>query len=495
MHAIPGLRSCPYQLCYVPPGVRLPASPPPGLSSALSSGLIPTTEAYLRTIAARTSLSSSPSPTFTPALDGPIKAPHHTSQVLDRISGTHLVLLLAHGDPMQGAALLTTLAKAALRQAELAARAGAADGAFALVRAATRIMYDMASAVRVLVGQEEQATQGSGSSELEERAGTSVGVVADLATEGRLTSDVVGKRRAATAEKERIAALQQGCVGGVAVDQAGSTVAGRSPAEQQLLRLWCFALPRWLPVLARLSTVLEEVGRGDKTPEQDELWRALMTFNAEMMKQAAAACRGAWQRGDMRAVASCRGLLQRDVCVVNWMGTCVTGKWEAEEWWSAPLLGESQQQQQHQKGSRGRAAGGGGNVGSAASSSSSQGGEEAVIKTYWPFLLPLAPCEAASLLPTCSNPLCTQLQGDSEVEVQLGVGAGVIGAAGSPNYCTSACRLAHKQLQQQHKRQAEERRRQHKVFASRHGGNSAAGTERIMAMIERADLRPVMRGL
>lgn len=79
-----------------------------------------------------------------------------------------------------------------------------------------------------------------------------------------------------------------------------------------------------------------------------------------------------------------------------------------------------------------------------------RGGGLSTIHISWPFVLPLAPHEAASLLPTCSHPLCTALQGESEVDLRLGVGAGAeLGEADghhSHRYCSTACRTAHRQL-------------------------------------------------
>ncbi len=73
-----------------------------------------------------------------------------------------------------------------------------------------------------------------------------------------------------------------------------------------------------------------------------------------------------------------------------------------------------------------------------------------------------------------------------------------MGAAGGPRYCTGACRLAHKQLQQQqHRRQAEQRRRQHKAFASHDCRKIGrfVGAELIVAVMEHADVRQRVRGL
>ncbi len=429
------------------------------------------------------------------------------------------MLLLAHGDPVQGAALLTTLAKVILFQAEVAARAKADEGAFALVRAATRIMYDLASAVRAIVGR--GTGQGTGSAEFAEYATKTAGVLTNLMSMGVLGDHLVRTIREATEGEERKAAAQRAAA--VATD-AASMLARCTPPEQQLLRLWCFAVPRWLPVLNTLTGILEQQGGDDEeSPEHERLSSALTGFKTEMVKQAAVACRGAMRRGDMRAVYSWRGLLQRDVCVREMIGTYNPDRWEAEDWWSATL--PPPQQWGSGGGVTGGSSGGGepGAAGSSSSSSSSGRKGDVPIKTSWPFMLPLAPHESASLLPTCSNPLCTELQGDTEPDMQRvcvaaglmgeATGAGATGAGAAPRvaragpgpgagaannrlYCGAGCMLTHMQLHEFHMKLVEKRKLQEaEVLARNEGKGTHAAVALIVQMMEQVDIRPQMQGL
>ncbi len=419
--------------------MRLPARPPPGLPAALRAGLLTTTEALLRgTVLAFTSCIGHPSTWNSAATCARL------ADNLEGISGTSLLLLLAHGDPAQGAALLTTIAKTVLRQAEVAVDAGATAGVVPVSKAAVRIMYDLESGVRSSSGGGREPAAGAAAGQEQEGRGQ------------------VGKGAAGTFDT----AVGSGAVAGDSSSSSSSS--SSSPAEQQLLRLWCFALPRWLPVLARLRTILDGSWKGKPGEAYDvpRMSTAITGCVAEVLCQAVGACRDAWRRGDVRAVGSWRQLLQRELCVRDWVCKDESDVWEAEEWWAerVPVQRQTREQQHGRLGKAAQAAGSGGGAGGSAtpgSSSSSSRGSSAPASTSCRFVLPLAPHEAASLLPTCSNPLCTTLHWNSEAQVDLpvapGPGSGPGTAAGRlfgpaaaelpHTYCCAACCTTHRKLQ------------------------------------------------
>ncbi len=278
---------------------------------------------------------------------------------------------------MQGAALLTTVAKAALCHAEASARAGYTAGVNRVTCRTLGVLINISAALN---------------SESEDSA--------------------------STAGPESACAASSAPVGGgptaPAVSQApGATAACQhSPAKEQLKQLLWFAAPRWLPVLERLHALCEPIG-------DPRIWGPRVGHFRDHLRQllggATAACRAAWEAGDVRAVASWRQLLQRDVCVRDWVGGDVLGTWEAEAWWA-----DTPPQQPHSLAggmaiTEGLATGGGGDPTAAAASI---GGAS---RYPWVFMMALAPCEAASLLPTCSNSLCTALEGDTEAGLGLTV--------------------------------------------------------------------------
>ncbi len=379
--------------------LEVPAAPPPGLPAALTAGLIPTIEAYLRTItrpystaspphssgpctaspsAASSSSSSSPSASSpastTAASPGCLNAEYasqHAASLFVRLSGQNLVLLLAYGDPMQGAALLTTMAKAALCHTEASARAGFTAG----VNGFTCMTLSAFMNLHIALCPERE----------------------DCASAAACSAPAGGGSAAPAA--------------GLAPD--ATEACQHSPAEEQLKQLYAFAVPRWLPVLERLYTLCKPVR---DLESWDSYGSYLEKLLAGLLGAAASGCQAAWAAGDVRAVASWRQLLQRDVCVRDWVGGEVLSEWEAEAWWAAA----PPQQQLHPPAgdvdaSEGLAAGGGSGPAAAATST---GGAS---RCPWPFLRAVAPCEAASLLPTCSNPLCTVLEGDTETSLGLAV--------------------------------------------------------------------------
>ncbi len=87
-------------------------------------------------------------------------APTHLGDLYDSISGQSLVLLLAHGDPAQAAALLTAMAKAALWHT--AAAGGEVDAACSLAWAAVLVANDPLVDMREGgMGQQQGADAGS----------------------------------------------------------------------------------------------------------------------------------------------------------------------------------------------------------------------------------------------------------------------------------------------------------------------------------------------
>lgn len=151
-------------------------------------------------------------------------------------------------------------------------------------------------------------------------------------------------------------------------------------------------MPRWLPVLERLYVLCKSIRCLERW---DRYSFDLANLLAGLLGEAAAACRVAWQEGDVRAAASWRQLLQRGVCVRAWVGSDVLTEWEAQAWWVAgppqqlhPLAGGVDA-------TEGLAAGGGGSPAAAAISA---GG---MYRNSWASLLPLPPlrsCLAAAYL-------------------------------------------------------------------------------------------------
>ncbi len=169
---------------------------------------------------------------------------------------------------------------------------------------------------------------------------------------------------------------------------AAAAVEAVAPPCRQLLRLASFVLHTWLPVLARMHDLAAELEPNLRLQLQ------------QGVRLAARACRAAWRKGDARAVGSWRQLLQRNVCAARWVGAELVAGWEAEGWWSGAV---GQQQGAGQQ--EGVAAGAGGEEQQQGQEGKRQAGEggagsEEEEEEAWPYPLPLAPCESASLLRT-----------------------------------------------------------------------------------------------
>ncbi len=343
--------------------VVLAAAPPAGLPHALSAGYIPTYEALLRAACRSPELSlpastasGSAGSNSTMAQVAARKATRLLRSLLLVAPGSKLLLLLGEGDPREAAALATTLCKAHLQHAELAAKAGSREGLAEAAGMITGLAQTLLCGLCARRGLAEQTAEGS------------AGATATSGSGG--SSD-----------------------NGDTCDLGGYTGVLSVGPDVQRVRLMSYMLPRLLPVLTRIGALCFAAGLGG-TEEVYGLARTRQQVLGRAAQGAAVAedlCDGDAQESWVRLQANNVGAGQAGA------GADDGSSEDAEEGAEAQLASRP-----------GECLGG-------------CDADDKEQQQQWVQVVPHAPYYAVMLLPTCSNPLCLNVCGESEAGVELGV--------------------------------------------------------------------------
>ncbi len=419
--------------CICPPGLCFRA-PPSGLRHALAAGYIPCYEALLRR---------------TLRLGRDALGVDLQSFTLQRLPS--LPLLLAYGDARQAASLAATLAKAVLVMAGEQGRGGGGGGSSGGNGSAGGGMGASASgsAAGGGGGGTSSGTGGNGGGLAAVRDGTvavraaallrhlvhsldnnvMLGLQGEGADGAAGTGEAGGSNAGAETEAEAKAEVKggQGSSSGT-VTRAASPRVASTVGRSQLLQLASFALQTLLPVCAHLLGCDEGGAAGARQS-------LLLPLVCQAVEVAVRGFETAVQRGDLVAAARWQRLLMD--CGGPWLvvlqdegGEPQEGVREGASEQPGQLSGRQLRdrllraavpQLQHEA-----------YPGGVAEGSCRQGGADGVG--------PPPPCVVGELLRTCCNPLCTNLEGDSEAGLEAGVGReeGLSGC-----YCSGACAVAH----------------------------------------------------
>ncbi len=376
------------------------------LSAALSAGYIPCLEAFARRLAS-------------PTCRYPAPLASRASAVLPLLQGRWLGVLAASGEEWQAAALLVTAVKVTAVLAGQDATRRRALQAFANIPyALALVVVERARGKGPGAGAGANAweSNGGGSSGGGGRGGGSSGGCDGGGSTSSTSSSTGGSGAAKGQAHDTFNSNARGgemMAGNLPGGQAGQQAGRRSDPAQgqrqppgQLLRLLSLTLARWLPLC---SALLPQVR--DDTAAHSRLlvvgrWAGRL---AELARAAAEA------RGDARASESWGRLL----------GACGG-------------MGEGEQQAEREEMAATPPQAGEGDGSGAA-------GPAARVFAALAAAL-VAPCDVGhEVLPTCSNPLCTSLEGDSEAGLQLvacGGMCGGLGCDGSGPCCCSECARA-----------------------------------------------------
>ncbi len=241
----------------------MPSAPPAGLRRALSAGYIPTYEALLRA-ACRDAERMLPTSTARGSTGISVMDARKATRLLRSLllvaPGSKLLLLLGEGDPREAAALATTLCKAHLQHAELAAKAGSREGlqqAAGVVTGLARVMH------RGLL--REQFRPRVSRAELQEALGEQGGDRGgddDSCGGGNSSGGGGGGSGARTRGGCGDGSSAPGGVDGDASDDGSDSFTAVAPsgAEMQHMLLASFMLPRLLPVMTRVGSLCFAAG-------------------------------------------------------------------------------------------------------------------------------------------------------------------------------------------------------------------------------------------
>ncbi len=411
------------------PHADVPSTPPAGLPHALSAGYIPTYEALLRAACRSPELSlpastasGSAGSNSTMAQVAARKATRLLRSLLLVAPGSKLLLLLGEGDPREAAALATTLCKAHLQHAELAAKAGSREGlqqAAGMVTGLARVMH------RGLLREQGRPRVSMAEVEVQEALGEQGGDGDWAGGGGGYSGGSGGGSGARSRGSGGDGSSAPGGVDGDASDSrsGGFTAVASTGAEMHRLGLSSYLLPRLLPVVARIGSLCFAAGLGGSSEELRSLARTRRRLQEHTAsgKAFAAAHEGYKEQRSWSQ-------LQWDDLGADNVAVCMG---------AGVGLPEAQA-------ASGRAEGG--VAGNEAGGCERQ---EEVIQDedwrLWGELVPHAPSLAALLLPTCSNPLCVNMHGDSEAGVKFRVTLRHEQEAEAPAmlYCSMSCQQHH----------------------------------------------------
>ncbi len=391
----------------------MPSAPPAGLSHALSAGYIPTYEALLRSKLAFYIPDRNGSERNVMAEVSARKATRLLRSLLLVAPGSKLLLLLGEGDPREAAALATTLCKAHLQHAELAAKAGSREG----LAEAARLVTATAHVVRRgLLRERGRAVMSLGD------ALAAVGVPgAELSDDDPCRS---GERSGSMSSSSSSSSQGTGSGGGGGGDSsAGSgdedASAGKGNNFTRTFAVGCeikrvlvasFILPRLLPVMTRIGSLCFAGGLG-----------------ASGEVHSLACTRGQLHKHAALGVSNCAGRSSHGDAMSSWeqfqwidMGADqVACDWGGEGPSEEGSCGEESRGERRAEEGRGRAAQAGKQEEEEESKELQRMLQE---ELRWSKVVPHAPCDTAQLLlRTCSNPLCVNMRGDSEAGLELRV--------------------------------------------------------------------------
>ncbi len=380
-------------------------TPPAGLPHALSAGYMPTYEALLRA-ACRDAERMLPTSTARGSTGISVMDARKATRLLRSLllvaPGSKLLLLLGEGHRREAAALATTLCKAHLQHAQLAAwlrdREGLAEaarmatGLSRVFRTGMTAQADGAAAISTATGSSSSSDSGSGGHD----GGGGGGELSGRSSCSRSAIGVSG--RVFPVSGQRIYPVD--------IDSS----------SKQRLMLLSHMLPRLLPVMTHIGALCFAGGLGG-TAELEELAIArhqLLQFAANGARLTVQSCgnqaaKGSWLQ------------LERDTIAADLVGpgglvAAVGASQRARTDAGGP--GEAQDDGECKLG--GSAVGDGGGEG--------EGQQQQQQEQQWVELVPHAPCIAAQVLRTCSNPLCVNMRGHSEASVSLEVPAAGSGA-------------------------------------------------------------------
>ncbi len=407
-------------------------TPPAGLPHALSAGYIPTYEALLRA-ACRDAERMLPTSTARGSTGISVMDARKATRLLRSLllvaPGSKLLLLLGEGHRREAAALATTLCKAHLQHAQLAAwlrdreslaeAAGMATGLSRVFRTGMTAQAGGEPAISTATGSSSSSSSCSSGND----GGGGGGELSGRSSGGSGSASGVG------GSSDRVFPVSDERIYPVDIDSS----------SKQRLMLLSHMLPRLLPVMTHIGALCFAGGLGG-TAELEELAIArhqLLQFAANGARLTVQSCgnqaaKGSWLQ------------LERDTIAADLVGpgglmAAISASRRARKDAGGPG-GEAQGDGECKL--SGSAVGNGGGEG--------EGQQE---QQQWVRLVPHAPCVAAQLLRTCSNPLCVNMKGHSEAGVALEVReAGSGGRVGRPlasplgvggevkRFCSPACR-------------------------------------------------------
>ncbi len=341
--------------------------------------------------------------------------------VLQAASDSKLLLLLSQGSPREAAALGTTVCKLLLRHAQKSAMARypgglllAASLASGLTRTLSRGLY------------EARHWSGAGCADIPVIAHGSGSVGSGDGSSGSFGVGSAG------------AGGKDASLGGTGPQLQASRTGGQCSSLSQrskddhLVQLVSYLMQRWLPALTRIGSLCLAAGlAGTATLAEVVSGRAVLkvqaSFGLELCERLGDGDgEESWERVFMDLTAA--EMLGSGAEAASCGAVGGTGPGEAaseeaektearEEAWDHTGYGceeevpEDEEQQQEDE-------------------EEQQCHWECGEERRWLRQVPLAPCYTSGLLHTCANPLCTNLNGDNEVGVVLGVaeegGGGVV---------------------------------------------------------------------
>ncbi len=407
---------------------------PAGLPHALSAGYIPTYEALLRAACRSPELSlpastasGSAGSNSTMAQVAARKATRLLRSLLLVAPGSKLLLLLGEGHPREAAALATTLCKAHLQHAQLAEWLGSREGLAEAAGMVTGLSRVFRTGMTAQAGGAAAVSIATSSRSDSSSSGNDGGGEPSSSSGGGGSDSVV------SGSSDRVFAVSGQRVYPVDVG---------SSSKQRLLLL-SHMLPRLLPVMTHIGALCFAGGLGG-TAELEELAIA----RHQLLQFAANGEKVVMHSTDSQAVKNSWLQLERDTIVADLVGPGGV----------VAAMSAAQRARKDAGGPGGEAEGkprgdsecGQSGLEDEEDEEDDEGEVEGQQQQQWVKLVPHAPCVAAQLLRTCSNPLCVNMEGDSEASVVLGVAeagsggralASPLGVGGeAKRFCSAGCR-------------------------------------------------------